>query len=114
VDVEVDSVFDEDRNRLEPFIYDPSLTIEVNLENCRGLSWNSGWLHLLGLSTRSSEYKSLPSVVRDSESLKELMAKVCWFPIGWEGKELEHGQELGELSAEVVEVCEAECLQKRS
>lgn len=43
-------------------------------------------------------------MIQQSESLNELMAKVCWFPIGWEDKALEHGRELGELSAEVVEV----------
>ncbi|KAF7760916.1 hypothetical protein Agabi119p4_10325 [Agaricus bisporus var. burnettii] len=103
VDVEVDSTFDENRKRLEPFIYDPALSVETNLENSRGLSWTSGWLHMLGLSTRSSKYKAPPSMIQQSESLNELMAKVCWFPIGWEDKALEHGRELGELSAEVVE-----------
>lgn len=105
VDIEVDAVFDQDRKRLEPFVFDPSLTVEMNLKNSRGLSWNSGWLHMLGLSTRSSQYKAPPSAIQQSELLNELMAKVCWFPIGWEGKDLEHGKELGELCAEVVEVC---------
>ncbi|KAF7770256.1 hypothetical protein Agabi119p4_6230 [Agaricus bisporus var. burnettii] len=92
--------FDEDRKLLEPFIYDPSLSIQDNLKNTKGLSWHAGWLHAFSQSTRSVKYESPFTMAQKSKLLKEPTIKDLWIPYGWEGKDVKNGKELGEVTAE--------------
>jgi hypothetical protein len=90
--------FDENRKPLVPFIYNPSLSIERNLKNEKGLSWHAGWLRALGQVLHSPNHQPPFHLVRNSHLLKELTINDLWAPIGWDGGSVKNGRIIGELA----------------
>ncbi|KAF9445854.1 S-adenosyl-L-methionine-dependent methyltransferase, partial [Macrolepiota fuliginosa MF-IS2] len=98
------SSYDEDKQELKPFTYNPSMTVEQNLENETKGSWHSGWYQALGLALTGASYLPSPRMIENSTRLKGLIVKDLWLPIGWDGG-VENGKELGELVMRDFEVC---------
>lgn len=97
--------FDEDKKPLEPLIYNPSLSVEENLKNMKGLSWHAGCFHILAERIAQSPSYRPPSIlVKQSSLLTELIAKDLWIPHGWEGNGIKHGKQIGELMGEIFRV----------
>ncbi|KXN87435.1 3-demethylubiquinone-9 3-methyltransferase, partial [Leucoagaricus sp. SymC.cos] len=90
--------FDEDREPLEPFIYNPSLSIEENIANTRKFSCYSGWLMRFGEASRSPKYQ-LPNVMlKNTGKVKGIVLRHCWAPTGWSGRGIPHGEEMSGIT----------------
>ncbi|KAF9454304.1 S-adenosyl-L-methionine-dependent methyltransferase [Macrolepiota fuliginosa MF-IS2] len=89
--------FDEDRKPLEPFVYNPSLSIEENIMNTRKLSAYGGWLNAFGRATLSPTYQFPNLLLENNGGVRNIMFREHWAPTGWAGKGIPHGEEIGAI-----------------
>lgn len=87
--------FDEDRKPLEPFVYNPAISIEENVANTRKSSSYGGWLAAIGKASRSPKYQLPDCLLRNVNAVNGIIFRECWAPIGWAGKGVPHGEEIG-------------------
>lgn len=76
--------FHRSGERIQPFIYDASITAEQNIKNGDQnpeLSWLAGWLRGFGLGLESSEYQRPDKLARGSNLLTNVKLRDIWMDV---------------------------------
>jgi hypothetical protein len=84
---------DEGGIPLEILKYNPSLSMDDNLKNPRGLSWHAAWFREIGRATLSPKHQQPPDLIKKTP-LSVILEKDILAPFGWEGEDLKHGKEI--------------------
>ncbi|KAJ6622897.1 S-adenosyl-L-methionine-dependent methyltransferase [Mycena sp. CBHHK59/15] len=91
-------LFDSEKNILRPRF--PSVPLpDWEYSNDPGTSWFSGWMDLWIRITCSS-YKSVDTLIEENGQFSLICFRRYFCPINWEGEDLDHGFELGEIMYE--------------
>ncbi|KAF5353327.1 hypothetical protein D9756_007827 [Leucocoprinus leucothites] len=94
-------VYDKNQKPLKPVAYNPSWSIEENMNNQDGRSWHSGWFKALGGIILSPSYQPPSTHVQRSEALTTVIAMELWLPYGLLMEDDgERTKRLGELAVE--------------
>ncbi|XP_006461861.1 hypothetical protein AGABI2DRAFT_178851, partial [Agaricus bisporus var. bisporus H97] len=90
-------VLDEERKPVTSFFYNSEIDDEENIVNARKLSGIGGYLAFLDQLIRSPDYRAANVLLESTGAVRDIRFEEFLSPVGWAGKDIRHGEEIGAL-----------------
>lgn len=88
------------------FFYNSEIDDEENIVNARKLSGIGGYLVFLDQLIRSPDYRAANVLLESTGAVRDLRFQEFMSPVGWAGKDIPHGEEIGALLCTMLKVKE--------
>jgi hypothetical protein len=96
--------FDEYRKPVTPFIYNPEIDVCENIVNARKLSGLGGYVAFLDKLIRSPKHQTANVMLKSTGAVENIRFQEFWGPVGWAGKDIPRGEEVGALLRPIMKV----------